>query len=109
MRNSLLTFLQSTPHVKVVASLDDPTDAPEAVHQYQPDTLVMDADFPEPVMLSVIQQLCTTEPAMNRVVLVSNIRQQRRFLEAGATHVLLKGCLDKRLQTAVRRVESLRS
>jgi len=103
MRNSLLTFLQSTPHIKVVALLDDPAATLEAVRRHRPHTLVVDADLSEQVLLAVVRKLGTEQPTINSVVLVDSLRQRDAFLSVGGTHthVLLKGCLGERLQAAI--------
>jgi len=101
MRNSLLTFLQATPRIKVVALLDDPAATLEAVRRHRPHTLVVDADLSEQALLAVVQQLCIEQPTINSVVLVDSLRQRDAFLSVGVTHVLLKGCLGERLQAAI--------
>ena len=101
MCDSLLTFLRATPRVEVVAVVDHPAVALEAARRHSPHTLVVDADLSEEALLAVIQQLSAELPALNSVVLVDSLRQQRAFLAAGAGHALLKGCLDGRLRAAV--------
>lgn len=101
MRDSLLAFLRAMPHVEVAALVDDGHVILEAVNQHRPRTLVMDANLCQETVLSVVRQLSIERPALNSVVLVDSLRQQRIFLAAGARHVLLKGCLDERLRAAV--------
>lgn len=101
MRDSLVTFLRATPGVEVLDLVDDPAAALEAAGRHRLDALVMDADLSEEALLAVVQQLNTELPALNSVVLVDSVRQQRVFLAAGAHHALLKGCLDERLRAAV--------
>lgn len=101
MRDALLTFLRAMRGVEVIALLDKPATALEAAHRCRPHTLVVDSDLSEEALLVVVQQLRAELPALNSVILVNSLRQQRAFLAAGANHALLKGCLDERLQTAV--------
>jgi DNA-binding NarL/FixJ family response regulator len=52
-------------------------------------------------VLDILQQLRAELPALRSVILANTLQQQRRFLAAGASRVLLKGLLDDRLTAAV--------
>ncbi len=103
MRDALLAFLRASTGVEVVAVVDEPGRALEAARRCWPHTAlaVIDGKLSEQILLGVVRQLSIEQPALNSVLLVDNLRQQRAFLAAGATHALLKGHLDERLRAAV--------
>ncbi len=101
MRRSLTAFLQANPELNVTALSNDVTSILTYSHQNRPDVLILDAALSDEVLPMLIEQLHTKHPALNCVVLVDTVQQQKSSLQAGANHALLKGFLDDQLTRAV--------
>jgi len=101
MRDSLLAFLEAAPGLGGVRVVNDPATAWQSLRGRRHHTLLLDAEPDPQSTLSLVRQLHAEAPAHKFVVLVNNLQQQRAFLAAGATDVLLKGRLDDRLRAAI--------
>jgi two-component system response regulator DesR len=101
MRNALTAFLIGIAPVYVLALTEDASTTAATARARHPDVLVVDGDLSEVEVLDILQQLRAELPALRSVILANTLQQQRRFLAAGASRVLLKGLLDDRLTAAV--------
>lgn len=99
--DSLVAFLRAVPSVGLIHTLADPALLIETIHSHHPHTVIVDADTAEDVLVLALQQLADEWPTLNRVALVTTLRQQHTFELAGATHILFKGFLHESLRAAV--------
>lgn len=101
MSSSLRSFLHTIPLVKVAGQTTSPAETLNALPGIQPHLLVLDADLTGSALPLYLQKLRASFPNLNIVTLVNSHYQQESALTAGASHALLKGCLDDQLRQVI--------
>jgi DNA-binding NarL/FixJ family response regulator len=101
MRQSLQTFLRGVLAIQEIRLADDSASTLVDNHLYRPDVVILDANLSAEVIPELVKQLRTENPALNCIVLVDTVQQQKLFMTIGIQHVLLKGFLNEHLAHAV--------
>ena len=101
MGSALRTFINTINGVQVTAQAYSQTEAMQVLDDLHPHLLVLDADLAEDDLAAYVQSLLQVAPELCIVLLVNNQRQRTAAIAAGASHALLKGCLNEQLRRAI--------
>lgn len=107
-RIGLKTVLARTSDITVVGEADNGLDAIQKVEELKPDVVLMDVGMPVMDGIEAADQLRTSHPEVNIIMLTSHDNDQDIFasLAAGAGGYCLKDVLPERLYMAIRSVKA---
>ena len=88
MGESLRAMLASFAQIEIVGSAAGCLSARNMARDLTPDLVVIDANLPEPEMLSLLHELKTGAPPPRSVIFINTTSQKRRALAAGANAAL---------------------
>jgi len=101
MRDSLVAFLRAVPRLRVAEMAQSADAAMRLTRAVQPDVLVLDVNLSDVGILDLVRGLRAERPDLNLIVLADTLRQREQLAAAGASHALMKGCLDDQLRRAL--------
>ena len=101
MGSALRTFINTINGVQVAAQASNQADTLQVLTALQPHLLVLDADLAEADLDTYLHSLLQVAPDLCIVLLANSQRQRTAALAAGASHALLKGCLNEQLRSAI--------
>lgn len=104
-------FLQQIQNITVVAKAQSAKETIHLVSQHQPDLLLLDVYLPDQLGVDLLPTLQAKSPLM-QVILITAATEKEIFVRAlqqGVTDYLVKPITFERLQTAVKKAESLKA
>ncbi len=88
MGESLRALLASVPHVEIVGSAAGCLSACKMARDLVVDLVVIDANLPEPEVLTLLEELNNGSSSPHAVIFINSFSQKKRALVAGADAAL---------------------
>ena len=106
VRAGIRRILDEAPHVEVVGEADSGETAVQQVREHRPQVVLMDVNMPGMGGLEATRKLLRIDPELKIVALTVHGSEPypSRLLEAGAVGYVTKGCDEREILDAIRRV-----
>jgi len=108
VRHAIADFLSREQDITIVGEVGDTNNLVKLIQQLEPDLLLLDANIPGPNIVELTQQLCSSYPLVNILILSAFDRREHvlGLLRAGASGYVLK---DERPETLIHAIHVVAS